>query len=218
LSAATTTKPAGPGAQRSLLPIWLLGLALVLTIALFFYARKKQHEATELPAIAQVPAFDARDQRGRAFGAAQMKGAVWVVDFVFTSCPTVCPRITRRMADLQARLAKTNTRVPARLLSISVDPDNDTPEKLAAFGAKYGARDEVWTFATGKTEDLDRIVVQGFKQRFDKADPDAGVMEILHGDRFVLVDAKGTIRAYYDTSEPDALDRIVADVERVAGE
>lgn len=219
MSASPSPAPgATPRARRSLLPIYLLGAALVLTIALFLYARKRQHDATELPAIAQVPPFDARDQRGRPFGASQMRGAVWVVDFVFTACPTVCPRITRRMAELQGRLAKVRTRAPARLLSISVDPENDTPEKLAAFGAKYGARDEAWTFVTGKTDDLDRVVVQGFKQRFDKVDPDAGVMEILHGDRFVLVDAKGTIRAYYDTSEPDALDRIVADVERVADE
>lgn len=201
------------------LPLLLLGVALGLTIALFGFARKKRSDATKLPTIAHVPAFEARDQRDRAFRAEELRGSIWIVDFVFTSCPVVCPRLTARMAELQGRVEKLGKLpVPVKLLSISVDPENDTPPVLAAYGAKYGAHDATWTFATGKTEDLDRVVVQGFKQRYDKADPTLGIMEVMHGDRFVLVDARADIRAYYDTAEPGALDRIVADVERVADE
>ncbi len=150
------------------LPLLLLGVALGLTIALFAFARKKQSDASKLPVIAHVPAFEARDQQGRAFGGDSLRGTVWIVDFVFTSCPTVCPRLTARMAELQGRVEKLGKlRAPVKLLSISVDPENDTPQVLAAYGAKHGAHDATWTFATGKTEDLDRIVVQGFKQRYD---------------------------------------------------
>jgi protein SCO1/2 len=224
VSATSTVDPRAARASgatlRSVpLPLLLLGVALGLTIALFAFARKKQSDATKLPNIAHVPAFDARDQRGRAFRAEEMRGSIWIVDFVFTSCPTVCPRLTARMAELQGRIEKLGEqRTPVKLLSLSVDPETDTPPVLATYAAKYGAHDATWTFATGKTEDLDRVVVQGFKQRYDKADPAIGIMEVMHGDRFVLVDARGDIRAYYDTSEQGALDRIVADVERVADE
>jgi protein SCO1/2 len=224
VSATPSTDPRAaraPGAalRRVPLPLLLLGVALGLTIALFAFARKKHGEATKLPTIAHVPSFDARDQRGRAFRAEALRGSIWIVDFVFTSCPTVCPRLTARMAELQGRIEKLGKlRAPVKLLSLSVDPENDTPPVLAAYAAKYGAHEATWTFATGKTEDLDRVVVQGFKQRYDKADPSIGIMEVMHGDRFVLVDARSDIRAYYDTTEPGALDRIVADVERVADE
>jgi protein SCO1/2 len=208
-----------PPSGRGRLPLVLLVVALVSSVVLFAFAWKKKRDAMQLPVIATVPAFDARDQRGRPFREAEMRGTVWVVDFVFTSCPTVCPRITKRMSELQVKLEKLGKHhAPIKLLSISVDPENDTPEKLAAFGAKYDAHDATWTFATGKTQDLDRVVVQGFKQRYEKADPSMGIMEIMHGDRFALVDAQGRIRAFYDTSEPDALERIVEDAERVADE
>ncbi len=221
MSASSSIDPpdAAPAARRGLLPFYLLGVVLGLTAALFLYARHRKLEASRLPTIAHVPSFEARDQHGKPFHADAMRGSVWVVDFVFTTCPTVCPRLTARMAELQGRIeAHPRLRVPVKLLSISVDPENDTPEVFAAYGAKHGVHDATWTLATGKTEDLDRIVVQGFKQVYGKKDPSLGIMEVMHGDRFVLVDANGDLRAYYDTTEPGALDRIVADVERVAEE
>ena len=90
------------------------------------------------------------DERGAPFANDAMLGHVSVVDFVFTRCPSSCPRLTARMGELQARLKKDGS--DARLVSFSVDPENDTPPVLAAYAAKAGAEPGRWTFVTGPVE------------------------------------------------------------------
>src|SRR5271169_3584564 len=133
-----------------------LGLAVVLALV----ARSMRPRAP-LPVLGQIPTFELTDQAGAPFSGDAMAGHVQVVDFVFTRCPSSCPRLTARMGELQARLAK--DRSDARLVSFSVDPENDTPPVLAAYAAKAGADLARWTFVTGPADDVTRAVVLGFK-------------------------------------------------------
>src|SRR5207253_7891202 len=113
----------------------------------------------DLPDLGQLPSFALVDQDGKPFGAAEVRGKVWVADFIFTSCSDACPRLTARMRSLQDRLD------PAErigLLSITVDPERDTSAKLAEYARLSGARSSSWKFLTGSQADVERTVVNGF--------------------------------------------------------
>jgi protein SCO1/2 len=145
-----------------------------------------------------------------------MRGHVSVVDFIFTRCPSSCPRLTARMGTLQARLAAAGADV--RLVSFSVDPENDTPPVLAEYAARAHADPARWTFVTGPLADVQAITVLGFKVSAAKVAKDAGDYDVIHGDWFVLVDRVLRIRGYYSTEQESDLDPIVDDARRLAKE
>jgi protein SCO1/2 len=189
------------------------GLALAVTLALVARAMRPQ---PPLPLLGRVPAFHLVDQGGAPFTSDSMRGHAAVVDFVFTRCPSSCPRLTARMSELQARLREDSS--AARLVSFSVDPENDTPPVLSAYAAKAGADPARWSFVTGPVDDVMRAVVLGFKVSAAKVATGANDYDVTHGDWFVLVDRSGDIRGYYPTEERSDFDRLVADAERLEKE
>jgi protein SCO1/2 len=189
------------------------GLIVAATLALVARAMRPQ---PVLPVLGQVPSFHLVDAGGAAFNSESMRGHASVVDFVFTRCPSSCPRLTARMAELQARLTTDGS--GARLVSFSVDPENDTPPVLDAYARKAGADPSRWTFVTGPVDDVMRAVVLGFKVSAAKVATGANDYDVTHGDWFVLVDGKGAIRGYYPTEEAADFDRLVHDAERLEKE
>ena len=190
-----------------------VGLAVVLGLA--YYARPHR----TLPPLAvygHVPSFQLVDQSGAPFVDAAMLGHVSIVDFIFTRCAASCPRLTARMADLQGRLVREGS--GARLVSFSVDPENDTPPVLADYATHAGADPARWSFVTGPIDSVKAAVVIGFKVAVEKV-PDStkgtNDYDVTHGDWFVLVDARGDLRGYYTTEEPHEVDRLVRDVLRL---
>jgi protein SCO1 len=207
---------APPGPLR-LSPLWLAFAALALAIpsAPLLLAPR----SVALPDLGELPAFSLVDQRGSAFGLADLSGRTWIADFVFTSCSDACPRLTAKMRGLQGRI-DAGERIG--LLSVTVDPERDTPARLAEYARMSGARDEVWKFVTGAQTEVERTVVKGFHLAMGRvpapADGDAlraQAFEILHADRFVLVDAKGHLRGYY-VADDEGLRRILRDARALA--
>jgi protein SCO1 len=164
------------------------------------------------PELGSVGEFALTDQQGRPVTPATMRGKVWAAAFMFTRCPTVCPRITRCMRDLQQAAA--GAHVALELVSFSVDPDNDTPEVLRAYAQKYGADLTSWRFLTGDMEVVRRTSEQGFKLALDgKATPGAEHFGLFHGSHLVLVDGAGKIRGYYRTSEDERMKQLLEDAK-----
>ena len=165
-----------------------------------------------LPTLGQVGAFSLLDQQGRAVSAESLRGKVWVAAFFFTRCPTICPRITRRMRALQ--VATSGSARPLSLVSFSVDPENDTPQVLLAYAQHYGADLATWAFLTGDLAVVQRTVVDGFKLALDgKPDPNAENGGIIHGSHLVLVDRTLAIRGYYRTDDNDDMKKLVDDAK-----
>jgi len=107
-----------------------------------------------------------------------------------------------------------------RLVTITVDPKRDTPERLKEYAAKYGADPQRWLFLTGDREAIYRLSTDGFKLAaiVEQDEVQSTDHPILHSTRFVLVDREGQVRAYYDgTSEKD-MERLAADARRLAAE
>jgi protein SCO1/2 len=156
-----------------------------------------------------VPNFHLVDQNGAPFGPERLAGRVWIADFVFTRCPDVCPRMTERLVGIHRVLGDR-----AEVVSVSVDPAYDTPERLAEFARAHGASSPGWHFLTGDSRHVQDAVLRGFRIAFSRDSDD--IASITHGVHVVLVDGRGRIRGYYDSNDPDALERLVTDARRVA--
>jgi protein SCO1/2 len=176
-----------------------------------------ERAADALPELGTIADFHLIDQNARALTGARLEGEPWLAAFMFTRCPTICPLITARMREVQT-LAK-QKQVKLRLVSFSVDPEFDTPDVLAAYADKYGVDQASWFFATGDNSVIRQTAEQGFKLSVEGT-PNASApgFGISHGSHLVLVDARRTIRGYYRSSEPDSVQRIVADAARLSAE
>ncbi len=162
----------------------------------------------DLPTYGDVPAFQLTDQNGRTFDSRTLAGRVWVADFMFTSCPGPCPRMTSQMHQVQEATQKLDN---VREVSFTVDPARDTPQVLAEYAKVHHAEPKSWYFLTGAQSDLHHLGRDVFK--LNNVD---GTLQ--HSTRFVLVDARGQIRGYYDTSEPGSIPKLIGDVRALAGE
>jgi protein SCO1/2 len=173
------------------------------------------HSAKELPELGVVPQFALMDQAAKPFTSGIMRGNVSAAAFIFTRCPSACPRVTKAMRGVQ--LDAKSRGVPLRLVSFSVDPDNDTPDVLRRYAADYGADTSTWSFVTGDARAIRKTAEQGFKVAAEgTADPSKADFGIMHGTQMVLVDRAGKIRGYYATNDDEALRRIVDDAARLA--
>ena len=199
-------------------PGWVAfaGLALAVPIGALFF---RQSVAPDLPMLGELPAFSLLAEDGKPFGREDLLGRVWIADFVYTSCSDACPRLQAKMKKLQDRLIPLEQGGNIGLLSISVDPERDTPQKLKAYGETFGARAGLWRSLTGDQKEVERTVVRGFhtamaKMPREDADPHAEAFDIMHGERLVLVDRMGRIRGYYDADDPD---RLLRDARALTG-
>jgi protein SCO1/2 len=188
--------------------LWALVAVVLVTLGSAWFLMRAPERLPEV--VTAAPDFTLTDETGQSFSSADLAGQVYVVQFFFTSCTTVCPRLTDWMTKIQDRIAPLGDGV--RMVSISVDPRRDTPEKLAVYAKGYGAVPGFWKFLTGDPERVEAVVVDGFFQVMDeKRDETQGVYDIVHSERFVVVDQEGRVRGYYDADQ-EGVDRLVGDV------
>ncbi len=174
---------------------------------------KMQVALEKLPVMYTVPEFSLVDERGQTFSRETMAGRVWVTSFFFTSCPSICPRITRTMMDLQGKLAKIEDH-NVGLLSFTVDPETDTPDKLQRHARTIEADPERWRFVTGPRPAMEELVVGGFKFAMDpkKQEGDASMYDIAHATKLVVVDQQGNVRGLFNTDEEGLAEALEASV------
>jgi protein SCO1/2 len=172
---------------------------------------QKTEKAAPPGTIGQVHLID---EEGRPFGAEQLRGRVWIAAFMFTSCPMECPILSQRMSYVQKLLAGKSPSI--RLLSISVNPKDDTPPVLKEYGARFHRDPARWTLLTGDTEPLLKAVSDDYDRVAPAGRPGKrGGFEALHGDNLLLIDGEGRIRGYYRKDDAEVR-RLLADADRVA--
>jgi len=208
-----TAPPIAPDGRRALLA--RIGAFILLCGAAFGLGQlaRTGSDSGDLPSVFPVPAFELTDQDGHPFGSQQLRGRVWIASFLFTSCSQACPILAAQLANLRTRLAQHGDRV--HVVSVTVDPEVDTPERLREFAGHYGGT-AGWTLLTGAPEDVRATTQRAFFQ------PDATRHEIetapgydlLHGTGVLLIDRDGRCRGLYPT-DGEGLDRLVVDVERL---
>ena len=152
-----------------------------------------------------APDFSLTERSGKPVSTRDLRGRVWIADFIYTKCKDTCPLQSRAVAALQADL---KAHGDLRSVSITVDPLTDSTALLSQYADRYGADPERWLFLTGGLKDIRRIVQQGFRLSAAPVDDNAPDPVVFHSTRFVLVDRNGEIRGYYDSNDPRALKRL----------
>src|SRR5215467_5439586 len=181
-----------------------------ITAILFSALALSCSRASNLETFYPVPDFSLTDQADKTVTLHELKGRVWVADFIFTNCGGTCPVMTEKMRKLQETLPAS-----VRLVSFTVDPARDTTKVLAAYAAEHGANRDRWLFLTGDKQAIYDICIKGFKLPLED---DAGtpLEPITHSTRFVLVDRQGQIRGYYSGTEEQELNRLASDSKKLS--
>lgn len=164
--------------------------------------------ASRIPRYDKVPAFQMTTADNRVFTEKDLDGKVWIVDFIYTNCPAECPRMSSRMHELEKQ---TEGAADVKLLSVSVDPDRDTPEALKAFAGHYGAPNARWNFITGTADTVHLLAFQ----TFHVGDV---IGRIEHSSKFALVDKRRTVRGYYSSFNREELATMLTDIEALRKE
>lgn len=179
----------------------------------------EDHPKTDPPlTYAVVPDFHLTDQDRSYFGLNDLRGKIWVANFIFTRCPATCPEQTAEMAKLQEQLkGEPELWKDIRLLTITVDPEFDTPTVMSAYAEAHGADTSHWKFLTGARSKLWQLSKDGFKLAVAENSDNAQV-PIVHSSRFVLVDRGARIRGWFESANADDRAKLRAEISAVADE
>ena len=199
-----------------LFPTLLLGAALLVG------GCKKNDAAFEMLQVPATPAplakhwplpdFALTERSGQPLRLADPAGKVWVADFFYTTCPGPCSMLSSRLSDVQKALGE---EPGARLVSISVDPEKDTPEVLKIYAEKFKAS-ERWFFCTGPKDAIYSLARDGFKLPIADAPAEGGM--IAHSTRLILVDQTGHVRGFYEGGTESSVGALVRDIRRLLEE
>ena len=180
--------------------VWI-GLAMMfgffgLAGLLAFLSQPKLHP---IPVIGPVADFTLTNEGGAVTTLANLTNHVWVADIIFTRCAGPCPRMTQQMKSVQDALAADDN---ARLVTLTTDPDNDTPEVLARYAKHYGADTNRWTFLTGTKAEIAGLAAGGLKLSSMAVKPteqkDAADL-FIHTTIFVVVDKHAQLRVSFES-------------------
>jgi cytochrome oxidase Cu insertion factor (SCO1/SenC/PrrC family) len=197
--------------------LWTVGiliLAFILTSAIIAFSHFRDLSESPAPNIAPmadfgaVPAFSLLERSEKMVSLEDLKGKVWIADFIFTYCAGPCPKMSLQMAELQKTLPKSAN---VHFVSFTVDPERDSTARLREYADAYGADPQRWLFLTGAKDTIAALATDGFHSG-SKDDP------ILHSTLFAIVDKKGHIRNYYHSDDPELMKKVAEDVATLARE
>ena len=172
-----------------------------------------------LPVLRTISSMDLVDQEGEPVNLQTFRGQPWFANIIFTRCPGPCARMTQKMRQLQEALPAEASEV--QLVSLTTDPDFDTPEVLSQYARKFQADIRSWKFLTGTKEEIVRVSTQEWllvmleKGEAERESPND---IFLHSTLTVLMDRLGRIRGTYEILEEGQLDEALADLQRLLQE
>jgi len=163
------------------------------------------------PKAFQMESFSFTNQNEEKFGTEELKGKVWIADFIFTSCDTICPPMTASMVTLQKKFKEEE--IDVEFVSFSVDPTVDTPQKLKAYLKNFSDDDSNWNMLTGYSqEEIETFAREEFQTLVQKPETSN---QVIHGSDFILVNQNGEIVDTYSFIQGDSTDDLIKDVNRL---
>ena len=202
--------PEPPPPKRLPLMAWVMTflVVMVLIAGAGRMFRSSEHRGyDETPAIGTVPDFHFITQEGKPFTRADLLGKVWVIDFFFTRCPGPCPMMSSRFAEISKELKKVKD---VRLVSLSIDPEHDTPAVLKEYAAHLEADPERWIFLTGPSNQVEEFTTKGMLQALT-SNP-SNPANTVHSTRFLVIDRQGQIRLARKLDEPELVQKLLIDI------
>jgi len=179
-----------------------LGLVFVGVFGAFLLSESSRRHSSSgnfPPILGTLPDFVLTNQTGGGVTLNDLRGQVWVADIIFTRCLGPCAKMTRQMAELQMALPGNQ---PVKLISLTTDPDFDSPAVLDRYAERFGAQPERWWFLTGSKRELLRLAVDGLKLTTIEKKPEERENPadlFIHSTIFVVVDKQGRLRGVFET-------------------
>ena len=184
---------------------------ILISTVLLFSCSPRMPEA-KLDNFKTVSDFTFTAQDGSEFSSDALKGKVWVCSFIFTSCPTTCPIITARMAQLQASSAD----LDVHFVSITIDPETDTPKRLAEYAEGLFANTDNWSFLTGDAAVIDAFARESFMLGVSRPPgEEEALVDFVHSNKIAVVDQNGVVRYYADGARPESLPELKSAIRQL---
>jgi protein SCO1/2 len=159
--------------------------------------------------------FSLVDSSGHAVTRLDLNGKILIVDFLFTSCSLTCPAVNSQMAQVQQQ---TTNQPDVKLVSITVDPRDDTPDVLQKYGQRFGANTNRWLFLTGKKTELYDLIGKSFLAQ-DANDPFVYMPgNFSHTERIAIMDSQGNLRGYFDGLNQNTASAVMDEIAKIRNE
>ena len=205
--------------------IAILALTSIVILALFYNALKpKEKLAIYQPSMVnyelvdstlqhkkkfhKIAPFSLTNQNGLTVTEKDYMNKIYVADFFFTTCPSICPKMTENMGLIQENI-KTDNQV--LLLSFSVTPEIDSVQQLKSYAIEKGVIDSKWNLLTGNKKEIYELARKSYLAV--KTDGDGGEHDMIHTENFILVDPEKRIRGFYDGTDINAIDELLSDIK-----
>jgi protein SCO1 len=195
--------------------VWTLLIAISLGIAAAYYSQKA---GNQLKVLRHLPDFALTNQLGKTISLSSLRGEVWLANIIFTRCPGPCAKMTRQFAEIQAALPKDK---PVQLITLTADPEYDTSFVLKNYAERFGVDSANWHFLTGPKKEIYRLALNGLMLAVQEKTPDEKLSEddlFIHSTLFVLVDKRGNVRSFYESTDEGVNERIMGDVKQLLRE
>ena len=160
-----------------------------------------------------VPSFEFTNQLGEVISDQDIPEKIWVVDYIFTSCPSICPQMTRNLVTVHDYYRNDDD---VQLLSFTVDPKRDKPERMKWFADRYGVNHDKWYFLTGEKKNLYLLARKGFY--LSATDGDGSSTDFIHSENVVLVDKDRQIRGIYNGTDEASIRQLINDINKLKRE
>ena len=155
----------------------------------------------------QIAPFRLTNQNGKVITQRDYQDKIYVADFFFTTCPTICPKMTENMALIQARILDDSQ---VKLLSFSVTPQIDSVAQLKRYAIEKEVNDQKWNLVTGDKKEIYTLARKSFLAV--KEEGDGGPFDMIHTENFILVDPEKRIRGFYDGTDIKAMEELLQDI------
>jgi protein SCO1/2 len=156
----------------------------------------------------RIADFSLLNQNGDTITQENYRDKIYVADFFFTTCPTICPIMTANLVEVQAALANDPE---VLLLSHSVTPEIDSVAQLKKYAIEKGVNDAKWNLVTGDKKQIYELARKSYLAV--QEDGDGGPFDMIHTENFILVDKQRRIRGFYDGTKEEEMDRLLSDIE-----
>ena len=152
--------------------------------------------------------FALTNQNGKLVTQKDYENKIYIADFFFTTCPTICPIMTKNMAGIQDKILNDED---VMLLSHSVTPDIDSVPQLKKYALEKGVKDNKWNLVTGDKRQIYELARKSYMAV--KTDGDGGPYDMIHTENFILVDKERRIRGFYDGTDSEEMKKLLSDLE-----
>ncbi|HVG17042.1 MAG TPA: SCO family protein [Chitinophagaceae bacterium] len=196
--------------------VWVFVLVIVvLPLSVFAIVQLLENKYKTLPVLGakgrSIIDFHLTDQNGKSISTQNWKERIVVANFFFTHCPSICPRMTYNLKRIQAYAGVSNLIIT----SFTVDPERDSVAQLQQFAQKFDVGGN-WHLVTGDKKELYKLARKGLN--ITATDGDGGPDDFIHSENLVLIDTQLRIRGYYDGTNESAIQKLIRDIQNLAGD